>query len=108
MMREHQFSRLPRRAQEGYGWGMWFVYVVRCADQSLYTGVTTDAEKRLAAHNRGQGARYTRTRRPVELVYLEPAADRSAAQRRESEIKRMPAAAKLRMVAEGTASPAGG
>lgn len=81
--------------------GGWFVYVVRCADRTLYTGVTTDMEKRLAEHNAGQGARYTRSRRPVELVYVEPAADRGAALRRESEIKRMPAAQKrlLAMVA---------
>jgi putative endonuclease len=78
---------------------VWFVYVVRCADRTLYTGITTDAGKRVAEHNRGRGARYTRARRPVELVYLERAADRAAAQRRESEIKRMPALLKQRMIA---------
>ena len=77
----------------------WFVYVVRCVDRTLYTGVTTDADKRVAEHNRGCGARYTRARRPVELVYLEPAADRGAALRRESEIKRMPSAAKRQLIA---------
>ena len=77
---------------------MWFVYIVRCSDRTLYTGVTTDADKRVAEHNRGQGARYTRSRLPVELVYVEPAADRGAALRREGEIKRMRSAAKRRMV----------
>lgn len=80
---------------------VWLVYIVRCSDRSLYTGVTTDADKRVAKHNRGQGSRYTRARLPVELVYLEPAPDRGAALRRETEIKRMPSAAKQRMVSGG-------
>jgi putative endonuclease len=80
---------------------MWYVYVVRCADRTLYTGVTTDTGKRMADHNAGRGARYTRARRPVELVYVEEAPDRGAAQRRESEIKRMPAAAKQRLIDTG-------
>jgi len=79
---------------------VWFVYVVRCADRTLYTGVTTDAERRIAEHNDGRGARYTRSRAPVALVYLERAKDRGAALRREHEIKRMPAAEKKAMVAE--------
>jgi putative endonuclease len=77
---------------------MWFVYVVRCTDRTLYTGVTTDAQRRVAEHNRGRGARYTRSRGPVRLVYLEEAADRGAALRREHEIKQMPAAAKRRLI----------
>jgi putative endonuclease len=68
---------------------MWFVYVVRCADETLYTGVTTDVKRRLAEHNDGCGARYTRSRGPVELVYREKAVDRSAALKREHAIKRM-------------------
>lgn len=79
----------------------WFVYILRCADRTLYTGVTTDTEKRLADHNAGRGARYTRARLPVDLVYIEPATDRSAALRRESEIKRMRAADKRGLIAEG-------
>jgi putative endonuclease len=82
---------------------MWLVYILRCADGTLYTGVTNDMEKRLVEHNAGRGARYTRTRRPVEVVYREEAPDRGAAQRRESEIKRMPAAAKQRMAEAGPA-----
>jgi putative endonuclease len=67
----------------------WHVYIVRCADGTLYTGITTDVAARIAAHNRGSGAKYTRSRAPVELVYQEPAPDRAAAQRRELEIKRL-------------------
>jgi putative endonuclease len=77
---------------------MWFVYVIRCADQSFYTGVTTDAERRIDEHNDGSGARYTRARGPVELVYLERVKDRGSALRREHEIKRMTAAGKRAMV----------
>jgi len=67
----------------------WFVYMLRCADDSLYTGVATDLAARVAKHNDGTGAKYTRGRRPVVLVYQETAADRAAAQRRESEIKQL-------------------
>lgn len=76
----------------------WFVYLLRCADGTLYAGVTTDPDRRLAEHNAGTGARYTRARRPVERVYLEPAADRAAACRREAALKRLPRAAKLTLV----------
>lgn len=65
----------------------WVVYLARCADGTLYTGVARDATKRLAAHNAGRGARYTRARRPVTLVHSEPARDRPAALRREWAIK---------------------
>lgn len=79
---------------------MWFVYVVRCSDQSLYTGVTTDAQRRIDQHNDGRGARYTRSRGPVKLVYLEKAKDRGAALRREHEIKCMSAVGKRLLVKE--------
>ena len=65
----------------------WKLYMLRCRDGSLYTGITTDVEKRLAAHNSGKGAKYTRSRRPVELVYQEECEDHSQALRRELEIK---------------------
>jgi putative endonuclease len=68
----------------------WHVYMVRCADGSLYTGITTDVERRVSAHNAGQGARYTRSRGPVTLVYREQAEDRPAALRREHAIKQLP------------------
>ena len=77
----------------------WFVYIVRCADHTLYTGITTDVERRLAEHNAGAGARYTRARLPVELIHAEPAADRSAASRREAAIKQLTRAAKLALAA---------
>jgi putative endonuclease len=77
---------------------MWFVYIVRCSDRSLYTGITTDAERRVARHNEGRGARYTRSRCPVRLVYVERAKDRGAALRREHEIKRMTPAGKRALV----------
>ncbi len=81
----------------------WFVYMLRCADGSLYTGITTDPLRRLAEHNAGTlGARYTRSRRPVELVYTEPADDRSRATSREAELKRLAREHKLALVAAGT------
>lgn len=65
-----------------------YVYIVRCADGTLYTGWTTDVARRVAEHNAGRGARYTRQHGPVALVYSESQPDRSAAMRREEEIKR--------------------
>jgi len=79
----------------------WFVYILRCADRTLYTGVTNDTGKRLADHNAGRGARYTRSRLPVDLVYVEPVSDRGAALRREGEIKRMRAAQKEDLIGGG-------
>jgi putative endonuclease len=74
------------------------VYLLRCADESLYCGWTTDVERRLAAHLAGTASRYTRSRLPVELAAVIPVADRSAALREEARIKRLPRAAKLRLV----------
>ena len=73
----------------------WRVYMLRCGDGSLYTGITNDLDGRIASHSRGKGAAYTRSRLPVTLVFHEPAADRSAALRREAALKRLPRAAKL-------------
>jgi putative endonuclease len=67
----------------------WTVYIARCGDGSLYTGITTDCERRVAEHNRGAGAAYTRSRLPVRLVYWEVVEDRSRALRRESAIRRL-------------------
>ncbi len=77
----------------------WWVYILRCADGTLYTGATNDLDRRLAAHNAGRGAKYTRTRRPVALVYREEAADKSAALQREAALKKLARAAKLRLIA---------
>lgn len=79
----------------------WYVYVLRCGDGSLYTGSTTDVQRRLREHQRGTGARYTRSRPPVELAYTEAAADRAAAQRREAAIKKLPRTEKLKLVETG-------
>ena len=76
----------------------WHVYVARCGDGTLYTGITTDPVRREAAHNAGRGASYTRGRRPVRLVHLEAAADRGAALRRELAIKRLPRRLKEQLV----------
>ena len=76
----------------------WVVYVVRCADGSLYTGITNNLRRRLAAHRAGTASRYTRARLPVRLVYQERSRTRSAALKREAAIKRLPRATKLRML----------
>ena len=76
----------------------WHVYVARCGDGTLYTGITTDPARRESAHNAGRGASYTRARRPVRLVHLESAADRGAALRRELAIKRLSRPEKERLV----------
>lgn len=67
----------------------WYVYMVRCSDNSLYTGYTNDIKRRENAHNTGKGAKYTKTRRPVRLVYWEEFADRSDALKRECAIKKL-------------------
>ena len=82
----------------------WFVYLARCGDGSLYTGVTTDPAARERAHNAGRGAAYTRSRLPVSLVHFEPAAGRGAALRRELAIKRLTRKEKEAMVAGDAAA----
>jgi len=68
---------------------MPFAYIVRCADGTLYSGYTVDLQKRLQAHNSGKGAKYTRARRPVKLVYAEELPSKSEAMRREAQFKRL-------------------
>ncbi|HXV97628.1 MAG TPA: GIY-YIG nuclease family protein [Anaerolineae bacterium] len=77
-----------------------YIYIVECADQTLYTGWTTDVERRLKAHNAGRGAKYTQQRQPVRLVYIEEAPDRRAALKRELQIKRMSRAEKLKLIGQ--------
>ena len=72
----------------------WVCYLLRCADDTLYCGITNDMEKRLAAHNAGEGAKYTRGRLPVNVVFSESCVDKSAALKREMKIKRMSRSAK--------------
>ncbi len=84
-----------------YNYIMWFVYIVRCADDSLYTGITTDVSRRVKEHNgeAGTGSKYTRSQRPVVMVYKETAATRSAALKRERSLKKLSRARKLAVIA---------
>ena len=75
-----------------------YCYILQCSDGTYYTGWTTDPERRLRQHNRGKGARYTRYRRPVRLVYVEEQPDRSSAMRREFKIKQMSRKAKGKLI----------
>jgi putative endonuclease len=77
---------------------VWTVYIVECADGTLYTGVATDVVARVATHNAGKGAKYTRGRLPVRLRYQEAAADRGAALKREHAIKRLSRASKRKLL----------
>lgn len=77
----------------------FYVYILRCADDTLYTGYTDDPERRLRVHNAGKGAKYTRSRLPVELVYRETLENKSAALRRELEIKGLTREKKLALIA---------
>lgn len=79
----------------------WYLYILRCGDDTLYTGITTDVEKRLEAHRRGKGAKYTRGRSPLELVYQETCGSHSEALKREAEIKSKPRMEKLALIAGG-------
>ncbi len=76
----------------------WTVYILRCGDGSLYTGITNDLARRLAAHESGRGAAYTRGRRPLNLVYTERRRGRASALRREAAIKRLTRDAKLALI----------
>lgn len=77
----------------------WYIYILQCADNTLYTGVATDVAARLATHNAGKGAKYTRGRLPVALLYQECAENRSTALKREHAIKKMRASDKRQLIA---------
>jgi putative endonuclease len=79
----------------------WVCYLLRCADDTFYCGITNDMEKRLAAHNAGEGAKYTRGRIPVSVVYRESCADKSAALKREIQVKRLSRSAKQALLQGG-------
>lgn len=87
----------------------WYVYILRCGDGSLYTGITDDVPRRLAAHRSGKGAKYTRGRGPLELVFTQQVEDKSAALRREAEIKKLRRGEKETLIAQSgfslTSSP---
>ena len=76
-----------------------YCYIIECADGTLYTGVTNDTERRMHQHNLGRGARYTRSRRPLRLAYIEQQSDRAAAMRRERVIKALSRKRKLALIA---------
>ncbi|PHK48879.1 GIY-YIG nuclease family protein [Staphylococcus edaphicus] len=78
-----------------------YIYIVKCKDGSLYTGYAKDIEKRITKHNKGQGAKYTKIRRPVQLVYQEMFDTKSEALKREYEIKRFSRQKKLELISEG-------
>lgn len=75
-----------------------YCYIVECSDGTLYTGWTTDPARRVKAHNAGRGARYTRTRGPVRLVYVEEQPDRASAMKREKAIKALPRYKKIKLI----------
>lgn len=76
----------------------WYLYILRCGDGSLYTGITTDVQTRLDAHRAGKGAKYTRGRGPLELIHSETCGDHSAALKRECQIKALPRAEKMKLI----------
>jgi predicted GIY-YIG superfamily endonuclease len=82
----------------------WFVYILECGDATLYTGVTNDLPRRLAAHRRGRASRYTRSRPPVRLVYQETRPDRSTALKREATLKGLVRVEKLRLIRDRPAA----
>ncbi|MCL2293895.1 MAG: GIY-YIG nuclease family protein [Spirochaetes bacterium] len=81
---------------------IWYIYIVECCDKTLYTGITTELERRLEEHNNSaqKGAYYTRIRRPVKLVYHETAATRAKAMEREAKIKKMARDSKIKLIAQ--------
>ena len=93
------------RTQKGYHREVWFIYILKCQDETFYTGVTKDLERRLKMHNSGKASRYTCTRRPVAMIYSEKARGRANALVRECAIKAMSREAKERLVNGKAASP---
>lgn len=87
---------------------MNYTYILRCGDESLYTGWTNDLEKRFAAHSAGKGCKYTRARLPVELVYYEEHETKEEAMRREWQIKQLTRMEKLALIKKKAACDAGG
>ncbi len=91
---ENSTSRLPMANTN------WTVYILECVDNTLYTGITIDIERRVQEHNSGIGAKYTKGRAPVKIAYTETCADRSAASKREMQIKQLDRADKLKLIAQ--------
>ncbi len=80
----------------------WRVYILKCSDGSLYTGITTDLKRRIYEHNQGKGAKYTRSRLPVEILYFESFPDRSSASKEEARIKKLQRKRKLALIENWT------
>jgi len=83
----------------------WYLYILRCRDDTLYTGITVDLPKRLESHRKGLGAKYTRSRLPAILVYQEDQPDRSSALRREAALRRLGRASKLALIETSAGEP---
>ncbi len=79
---------------------LWYVYILRCGDGTLYTGITDDVDRRLAVHRSGKGAKYTRGRGPLEVVYIQKVPDKSAALKREIAIKKLTRQEKEQLIKE--------
>jgi putative endonuclease len=94
-------EKIPFSTGESVTVSTWCVYVLRCGDRTLYTGITNDLDGRLAAHRSGTASKYTRGRQPLRLVYHESHPNRSSASRREAEIKKLPRSAKLALIGRG-------
>lgn len=103
----HSANKATALAENRKTTEMWLVYIVECADKTLYTGITNDLEQRIAAHRAGKGAKYTKHRRPLVLLYTEAAESKGAALRREAEIKSLDRATKLTLIAAYTQHSAG-
>jgi putative endonuclease len=93
--RKGQAERADRSGNDPRQAETWSLYVVECSDATLYVGIAKDVDARVKAHNAGRGARYTKTRRPVRLLYAETVGDIGTALRRERRVKRWPRAAKV-------------
>ena len=103
------FRCVCRVCNQAQGWNLlggvgaldWTIYILRCADGTLYTGITNDLARRVSAHETGQGAKYTKGRGPFQLVYNETCEARGTASRRENEIKSLSRDEKLKLVTDG-------
>lgn len=87
---------------------MWYVYIILCADGTLYTGITNNLEKRFLDHQMGTGAKYTKSHKPKEIIYTEEFISRSTALKREAEIKKLSHEEKLRLCEQGKDSGGAG
>jgi putative endonuclease len=97
-MSTHAAHTPDELAEENHAPTPWWVYLLRCVDGSLYTGIATDVDRRAAEHNAGTGAKYTRSRKPVEVVYREQLPDKSSALKREAAVKKLSHTQKIALI----------